>query len=57
MQLHTKVVKLGRWEGTGLTFTLPMGDANTDQALFGPPFDRDMVQESTKLFTLFHLVG
>lgn len=30
---------------------------NIDQALFGPPFYRDMVQESTELFTMFHLMG
>lgn len=35
---------------------LPLDDANIDQALFGPPFYRDIVQESTELFTLFHLV-
>lgn len=33
-----------------------LDDANIDQALFGPPFYRDIVQESTGLFTLFHLV-
>lgn len=46
-----------RWEGTGLTFTLPLDDANIDQALLGPPFYRDIVQESTEIFTSFHLVG
>lgn len=43
---------------TGLTFTLQLDDANIDQALFRPPphFYRDIVPESTELFTLLHQV-
>lgn len=56
MQLHTKRrVSVQKSAVRGLTFTLPLDDANIDQALFGPPFYRDIVQESPELFTLFHL--
>lgn len=55
-QKKSSVLKPARWDRTGLNFTLPLDDANIDQALFGPPLYRDMVQESTALFTLLHLV-
>lgn len=39
-----------------LYITLPLDNANIDQALLRPPFNRDIVQESAELFTSLHLV-